>query len=125
MEFDRDQATGDYIEDDSGRPQMTSNLGPAVRTLLRTHRKQWLYAPDSEYGSDFHLYKKRKSVDFTDGIGESIAGKALDRLGKDGRADNIEVATSLTQRGGVAFAITLLDRKKRDEYTVTTPIGVP
>jgi phage gp46-like protein len=125
MEFDRDQTTGDYIEDAQGRPQMTTSLGPAVRARLRAHRTQWLHAPDDQWGSDFYRYRKRRSVDFSDSLGESIAQKALEPLEKDGRIDNLEVVTQFTQRGGVAFAASFLDRQKQQGDSVTTPIGVP
>lgn len=126
MELDRDQATGDYVEDEStGKPTTTEGLGPAIRTRIRAHRGRWMYAPNPEWGSDFYAYKKKKSIDFRDGLGESIATKALEPLVNDGRADNIEVETQFSNRGGVAYGVRLLDRKKRVEYTVTTPIGVP
>lgn len=126
MELDRDQTTGDYVQDEStGKPTTTDGLGPAIRTRMRAHRGKWLYATDASFGSDFYAYKKKKSVDFRDGIGEAIAEKALEPLTKDGRADNIEIETQFSNRGGVAYSINLLDRKKRVEYRVTTPIGVP
>lgn len=125
MEFARDETTGDYVIDADGRPVLDSTLAPPTRTRILAHRGRWLHAPNSEWGSDFYRYKRKKSVDFRDGLGESIVSKALAPIAADGRADNIEVETQFTKRGGVAYAVTLLDRQKQDEYTITTPVGAP
>lgn len=125
MEWQRDQSTGDYVQDANGRPVMDSTLAAPVRTRLRAHRQHWLHAPDDQWGSDFYSYLRKKSVNLKDGLGESIATRALDPLVQDGRADNLEVDTQFTQRGGVAFSTTLLDRQRQEEYTVVTPVGVP
>ena len=73
MEFMRDEETGDYVVDDTGRPESDTTLSPAIRTRLRGHRGKWMHAPDPTWGSDFWRYKKKRSVDFRDGLGESIA----------------------------------------------------
>lgn len=127
-EFQRDESTGDYVMQtgvNAGKPAIDSTLRSPARTLLRCHRGEWLHAPDVEYGSDFHRYKKRKSVEFSDGLAETIALKALKRLQTSGRADNLEAVTQFTQRGGVAVKVSMLDRQQQQEYSVTTPIGVP
>lgn len=124
MEFARDQTTGDYVIDANGKPVLDSTLAPPTRTRLVAHCKGWLHAPNDQWGSFFFSYKKKRSVDFKDGLGESIAAKALEPMSADGRADNIEVTTQFSQRGGTAIAVSLFDRQKQDEYTVITPVGV-
>lgn len=125
MEFARDQTTGDYVVDSDGRPVLDSTLGPPMRTRIVAHRTRWMYAPNSDWGSDMYRYKRRRSTDFSDGLGESIVAKALEPMQKDGRADNIEVETQFTKRGGVALKTTYFDRQKQEENTVITPVGVP
>ncbi len=126
MERARDMVTGDYVIDEStGKPVMTDSLAPACRARIRGHRKRWLHAPDDQWGSDLYSYLRKKSVDFRDGLGESIVTKSLEPLANDGRIDNLEVSTQQTQRGGVAFGVTFLDRQKRESYPVTIPVGVP
>ena len=78
---------------------------------------------NTELGSDFHSYKRRKSVNFSDGLAETIALKGLQPLVDSGRADNLEAVTEFTQRGGVAVKVNLLDRKLQQTYDVTTPVG--
>ncbi len=124
MERDRDMATGDYKMDAAGKPILTESLAPACRARVRGHRTKWMHAPDSEWGSDMYTYLKRKSVDFKDGLGESIVSRALQPLQDDGRIDNLEVQTTAAQRGGVAFGVKFLDRQKREELPVTIPVGV-
>ncbi len=127
-QFKQDETTGDYVMQtgaNAGKPEIDDTLRGPARALLRTHRGEWMHAPDSEYGSDYHRYRKRKSVDFSDGLAETMALKALKRLVTSGRADNLEAATEFTQRGGVAVKVRLLDRQKQEEYDVTTKIGVP
>lgn len=128
MEFARDEATGDYVMQegaDAGKPLMDSTLAPPIRTRLRAHRGEWMHAPNKKFGSDFHTYRRRKSVEFSDGLAESISIKAIQPLVDDHRADNLEATTQFTQRGGVAVKVTLLDRQKQQTYDVTTPVGIP
>ena len=124
MERARDMGTGDYTVTD-GKPDLTDSLAPACRARVRGHRTRWLYKPDDDWGSDLYSYRKKKSVDFRDGLGESIVLKALQPLEEDLRADNIEVETQFSKRGGVAFAVNLLDLQRREELPVTIPVGVP
>ncbi len=127
-EFARDESTGDYVMQtgaNAGKPLIDNTLGPPARTLLRAHRGQWMHAPDNKWGSDFYLYKRRKSVDFSDGLADNIALRALQCMVDDGRADNLDATTQFTQRGGVAVKVTLLDRQLQQEYPVVTKVGVP
>lgn len=123
-EFARDPVTGDYVMQtgaNAGKPLIDSTLAPPARTLLRAHRGGWMH--NTELGSDFHSYKRRKSVNFSDGLAETIALKGLQPLVDSGRADNLEAVTEFTQRGGVAVRVNLLDRKLQQTYDVTTPVG--
>lgn len=123
MEFMRDEETGDYVVDDTGRPESDTTLSPAIRTRLRGHRGKWMHAPDPTWGSDFWRYKKKRSVDFRDDLDESIALSAVEPLAKDGRAENFECETQFQNRGGVAYKLRFLDRQKQAEFSVTTPVG--
>lgn len=127
-QFEQDESTGDYVMQtgtNAGKPAIDTSLRGPARALLRCHRGEWMHAPDGDYGSDFFRYKKRKSTDFRDGIAETLALRALDRLRTSGRADNLEAFTQFAQRGGVAVGVRLLDRQQQQEYDVTTQIGVP
>jgi phage gp46-like protein len=125
-EFARDETTGDYVMQtgaNAGKPAIDTTLAAPTRTRLRARRGGWMHAPNDQWGSDFHSYRKRKSTDFKDGLGESIALKALQPLVDDGRADNLEAETQFTQRGGVAIKVTLLDRQQQQTYDVKTQVG--
>lgn len=122
-EFSRDMKTGDYVVGTDGKPTLDTSLAPAIRCRLRCHRKKWLHSPDALYGSDFFTYNRRKSVTFSDALGENIASKAIQPMVNDGRADNLVIATQSTNRGGVALAITLTDKQQNQPLTVSVPVG--
>lgn len=123
MEPQRDMQTGDYQIDDQGKMVMTDSLGPAIRTRLRTHRNGWLYAPDAQYGSDFYEYKRRRSVQISDGLAESLTQRALAPMVNDGRMAELISETQFTQRGGVAIVSRFTDLKQRAPDNTETPIG--
>jgi phage gp46-like protein len=122
-EFSRDMATGDYVVGTDGKPVLDTSLAPPLRVRLRCHRTKWLYAPNSQYGSDFFKYNRRKSTVFIDSLGQNIAKKAIQPMIDDGRADNVDVSTQSTRRGGVALGIALTDTQQNKPVAVTVPIG--
>lgn len=122
-EWARDMATGDYVMR-NGAPAHDASLAPPVRLRLRAPRKGWLYAPDSQYGSDFYLYRRRRSVDFRDQLAENLASQALEPMVTDGRIGTVEVDTSETKRGGLALTIRITDRQELEQDPiVVTPVG--
>jgi phage gp46-like protein len=116
-------ATGDYVMKADNSPSVSTSLAAPTRCRLRCHRKGWLYAPNTNFGSDFFKYLRRKSVVFSDALAENIATKALQPVVDDGRADNLDVLTQKTQRGGVALGITLTDTQQNQPVAVTVPVG--
>ncbi len=109
MAWQIDPATGDYVTS-QGAPVNTSSLTNPAYIRLKTKRNQWLYAPDSTYGSDFYLIKKRPSVNNNSAL-ETIAAKALQPMVNDGRASKISVTTTVTSRHAVGMEIKVLDAR--------------
>lgn len=102
-----DPKTGDYIME-GGSPKETDSLRIPAYIRLKTRRQQWLYAPDTQYGSDFHLVRKRRTTEDASAI-ESIAARALQPILDDGRADSITVDTTATSRHGVGLQASIVE----------------
>lgn len=117
-----DPVTGDYIMD-GGAPVETDSLQVPAYFRLKIKRKQWLYAPDDKYGSDFYVVKKRPSTNAAQRL-ENIAIAALKPLTDDGRANRIDVTADIITRNGAALTTTIVDASGQEE-TVTFPgLGV-
>lgn len=82
-----------------------------------------MYAPNTLYGSDFHLISKKKGQTDT-GLIEVMAARALQPLIDDGRATTIEVNTLESARYGVRLDIKITDAEGNVEQIIFTPVGV-
>ena len=122
-EFARDMTTGDYVVDASGAPVLDTSLAPPMFSRLRGHRNGWMYAPDKTWGSDFWQYNRRQSIKFTDTLGQSLATAAIQPMVDDGRADQLVVTTTASQRSGVQYQISVLDIELNTPVAVNTPVG--
>lgn len=114
--WDIDPVEGDYILD-KGSPVTTNSLRVPAYFRLKVKRTQWMYAPDSKYGSDFYTVKKRSQNNSTQRL-ESIAAKALQPIVDDGRASTIEAeVTDIPNRNAVEMDITVTDNNGEVEKT--------
>lgn len=90
-------ATGDYVME-NGAPVPTESLTVPAYYRLKAQRGRWMYAPDSEWGSDFYLIKKRNTMNADQALIQ-VGEKALKPIIDDGRARNIEVVRPDEQGG--------------------------
>ena len=113
--------TGDYVLADNGAPSQTDSLTVPAYFRLKVKRGTWLYAPSVNYGSTFHLQKKRRSTENAS-LFEDIAVDALQPIVDDGRASTIAVDTTLAQRNSIALDLQITDATGKVEQLVIDPI---
>lgn len=99
--WEQNPMTGDYVMQ-GGAPVETNSLRMPAYVRLKVRRSTWLYAPNTEYGSEFHTVKKRKTNDDASLI-ENLAARALQPILDDGRAAAIEIDTEAVSRNGVGI----------------------
>ncbi len=114
--------TGDYIMQ-GGAPIETPSLQIPAYIRLKVKRNNWLYAPNSDYGSDFFLLKKKQAGLDASTI-ETVAERALQPIVEDGRANSITVETQDTSRSGIEMKTTIVDAKGEPEEIVFKTLGV-
>lgn len=120
--WDIDPTTGDYIMQ-NGAPSVTQNLSIPAYIRLKTKRTKWQYAPDSKYGSDFYLIKKRSTTNDSN-ILEGVAAAALQPILDDGRASDIEVTTVAVALNGVGMDVDITDAQGQDNSFTLPGLGV-
>lgn len=119
--WDVDPKTGDYVME-SGVPKKGTSLLTPAYFRMKAKRGTWMYAPDSKWGSDFHLVTKRVSV--TDGqFLESVAEKALQPMIDDGRASEVTITTAAQSRHNTGLEVELIDAQGDAEQLNFDPIG--
>lgn len=118
--WDIDPVRKDYILV-SGQPKQTDSLTVPSYFRIAVKRTQWLYAPDTDYGSDFYLLQKRRSTSDSSQF-ENIAAKALQPIVDDGRSSGISVTTQVLTRGGVGMNVQVTDARGQKQQTVIVPI---
>lgn len=116
-----DPKTGDYILS-KGTPVETDSLTIPAYIRLKVKRTQWLYAPDTDYGSDLYTIKKRRTTEDASFI-ENIAAGALQPIANDGRASSIEVTTVQVARHGIGLQADIADARGVVERIVLPAIG--
>lgn len=98
----------DYVMDANGSPVNNSDLKTPAYFRMETQRSKWLYAPNAEYGSNFYLYKKRKTA--SDGsLFDTLTQQALKPIVDDGRASEVITTLSSSSRFGVGFKTQIID----------------
>lgn len=114
--------TGDYIME-KGAPVEDPSLNFPIYARYRIRRNTWLYAPDTEYGSDFHLIKKRHSGTIARSM-ITTSERALQPLLDDGRATKLEVELVPEAQGRHASGIQTKIRESESQVdrVVFTPI---
>lgn len=106
---------------DQGAPEQTNSLQVPAFFRLRIKRKQWMYAPDTRFGSDYYTILKRPSQNAAQRL-ENIGAAALQPLIDDGRADTVNVTADAFTRNGVALTAEIIDAS--GEATVSTFSGL-
>lgn len=117
-----DPKSGDY-QLSGGRPVQTDSLEVAAYIRLKTPRTKWLYAPDTKYGSDFYLVKKRNTTNDSSAL-ETVAATALQPIADDGRAVEITINTTQVARHGLALDVQLVRNNDKIDNLVLTGLGV-
>lgn len=108
---------------EGGAPVETDSLQVPAYIRLKAKRKQWMYAPDENWGSDYYTVKKRPSTNAAQRL-ENIGIAALTPLTDDGRALSVEVTADAIDRSSAALTTTIVDASGQAE-TVTFPgLGV-
>lgn len=115
-------ATGDYIMQ-NGSPEETNELTMAAYFRLKVKRTQWLYAPDSKYGSDFYLIKKRASTSDPTQI-ENTAARALQPIADDGRAKQINIDTVASTRNNVGLEVDIAPKAGKVQTLQIPSLGI-
>lgn len=101
-------ANGDYVLDALGSPEQTDSLLIPAYIRLKAPRTRWLYAPDTEWGSDFYTVRKRHSA--LDGsLCEQIGSRALKPLIDDGRASKVTLTATVQTRTGIGLETKIAD----------------
>jgi phage gp46-like protein len=92
----------------------------AAYVRLKTKRGQWMYAPDSSYGSDYYLQKKRRT-DQDQTFIENVGARALTPIVNDGRASEIEVDAVSASRTGVGLSVKITDARTQIVQEIKLP----
>ena len=117
--WNQNPASGDYVMV-KGAPEQTDSLTIPAYIRLKTKRLTWLYAPDTSYGSDFHLIKKRRT-DQNPTLIENVAASALQPIVDDGRAREISVTTTVATRSGVGLETKIADASGQNIERLVLP----
>lgn len=120
--WDINPKTGDYVMV-KGTPVETNSLRVPTYFRLKIKRQQWMYAPDSKYGSDFYTLKKVPPNNAAQVL-ENVGAAALQPIANDGRASSIEVVADAISRNGAALTATIIDASGQEEVVTFPGIGV-
>lgn len=116
-----DPATRDYSQD-GGAPVITRSLKMPMYFRTLAPRKRWLYAPDDNWGSDFHLLHTKNGPN-AGPAAQAIERRALQPLIEDGRALDVSVGVS-QQRGGLVVDARAIEANGTEtELTGLRPLG--
>lgn len=117
-----DPKTGDYVLI-GGSPEQTNSLQIPAYIRLKTPRTRWLYAPDERYGSDFYTLQKRQTTRDSSLV-ETVAANALQPIVDDGRAQTIEVETTVLARNAIGLQTEILTADGSIEELTLPSLGV-
>ena len=120
--WDVDPVSGDYLQS-GGQPVQTDSLRIPTFYRWRTKRKLWLYAPDDQYGSDFHTLRRNLTSDNDVSIIERLGANALQPMVDDGRARVIDVEVKKRDRHGLCLGAKITEARGEVEQFELTPIG--
>lgn len=108
--------TGDYVLE-SGSPKETDSLKIPAYMRLKIRRGEWLYAPNEDYGSDFHKLKRNQVQNGPTFI-ESVGAKALQPIADDGRASEIDLTGKIVARNNADLEVAITDANGNIERIV-------
>ena len=117
-----DPSTGDYIIQ-NGVPVPSSSLDYPAYYRVKTPRLQWLYAPDTKYGSDFNTIQKNLTTKPPVLI-ENVAARALQPMVDDGRATNVDVTVTQLARSGVSLQLDITTAQAQTSTFTIPSLGV-
>lgn len=112
----------DYVLE-KGAPKQTDSLRIPAYVRLKTRRGEWMYAPDTSFGSTFHLQKKRVTS-VGNSVVEDIAADALQPIVDDGRASEISITAETKTRNNVGMSAEITDAVGRVERLTFSGLGV-
>lgn len=116
-----DPKTGDYVLE-GGAPVQTNSLTIPAYFRTKIKRQRWLYAPDSDYGSDYFTVSKRPSENGNQRL-ENIGAKALQPMVDDGRALQVEVTVVENRRDAAGLQVTIVDAAGEVEQETFPGLG--
>lgn len=120
--WDVDPKTGDY-KMVNGAPSQTDSLLLPAYYRFKIQRGKWLYAPDTDYGSDFGSVKKRPGVAANE-VMENIGERALQPILDDARAKSITITSTPAGRHGFDLATKIIDAQGEVQQTVFKGLGL-
>ena len=118
-----DPETRDYVLDDKGKPVQDKTLKTPSHIRFRAKREGWLYAPNNQWGSDFHLLK-RNHTSASAKVLENVGQKALAPIITEGRATETEIEIIQQTRHGAQLRVKITDAEGEPQEIVFTKIGV-
>lgn len=118
-----DPDTGDYVMDAAGKPVNNNDLKTPAYFRLTVGRTRWLYAPDTTYGSDFYLFKKKHLSNDPSTL-EAVAQRALQPMIDDGRASAVTVNTTDAKRYQSDESVQITDAQGIPQSLSLDQIGV-
>lgn len=115
-----DPVTKDYVMS-GGAPEVTDSLLIPAYIRLKTRQSQWMYAPNTQYGSTFYTVRKNRTTSDTTRL-EKIAAVALQPLVDDGRSEQVTVETVEVVRHGVALKATVTSAETQEPEAMIIPL---
>lgn len=120
--WDIDPQKKDYVLE-RGSPAQTDSLRVPAYVRLKTRRGTYMYAPDTRFGSEFHLQKKRRtSVD--NSTVEDLAADALQPIVSDQRASEITIESEVKTRNNVGLQAQIIDKDGTIDILKIVSLGV-
>jgi len=113
-------ATGDYIMV-NGAPQPTESLTIPCYYRIKIPRKQWMYAPNTSYGSDLNTIKKKTGT-----ASLKMIEAACQPIVTDGRASSVSASYQNVQpssRNSGAVQVAIVDAQGTPQNLNLPPVG--
>lgn len=122
MSWKIDPKTGDYAMTNGAPVEDPSLIYPAFYRI-KIKRTQWLYAPDTKYGSDLYTVKKRFNPNDVNPLTNMI-DVALQPMIDDGRATTVESSYLAPKSlNDAQLAVTITDAQGEPQTLSLPPVG--